>query len=93
MLAAAETAADFAGILYTDAPANGETDAAEPFESIELAIGLRLEATGMRSELGKPYVVIALHVEGVANSTVKRTYLANLRPAQTEARTTSKHFP
>lgn len=36
VLAAAETAADFAGILYTDAPANGEADAAEPFESIEL---------------------------------------------------------
>jgi capsid protein len=35
-LAAAETAADFAGILYTDAPANGEADAAEPFEPIEL---------------------------------------------------------
>ncbi len=36
VLAAAETAADFAGILYTDAPANGEADAAEPFESIQL---------------------------------------------------------
>jgi capsid protein len=36
VLAAAETAADFAGILYTDAPANGETDSAEPFEPIEL---------------------------------------------------------
>jgi Protein of unknown function (DUF2924) len=32
----AETAADFAGILYTDAPAGGEADAAEPFEPIEL---------------------------------------------------------
>jgi lambda family phage portal protein len=36
VLAAAETAADFAGILYTDAPAGGEADQAEPFESIEL---------------------------------------------------------
>ncbi len=36
VLAAAETAADFAGILYTDAPANGEADAAEPFEPIAL---------------------------------------------------------
>jgi len=36
VLAAAETAADFAGILYTDAPADGEADAAEPFEPIEL---------------------------------------------------------
>jgi capsid protein len=36
VIAAAETAADFAGILYTDAPASGESDAAEPFEPIEL---------------------------------------------------------
>jgi lambda family phage portal protein len=36
VLGAAETAADFAGILYTDAPANGEADSAEPFEPIEL---------------------------------------------------------
>ncbi len=36
VIAAAETAADFAGILYTDSPANGEADAAEPFEPIEL---------------------------------------------------------
>ena len=36
VLAAAETAADFAGILYTDAPPNGEADSAEPFEPIEL---------------------------------------------------------
>jgi capsid protein len=36
VLAAAETAADFAGILYTDAPANGEAESAEPFEPIEL---------------------------------------------------------
>ena len=36
VLAAAETAADFVGILYTDAPASGEADAAEPFEPIEL---------------------------------------------------------
>jgi capsid protein len=36
VLGAAETAADFAGILYTDAPAGGEADAAEPFEPINL---------------------------------------------------------
>jgi len=36
VIAAAETAADFAGILYTDSPASGEADAAEPFEPIEL---------------------------------------------------------
>jgi capsid protein len=36
VIAAAKTVADFAGILYTDAPASGEADAAEPFEPIEL---------------------------------------------------------
>jgi len=36
VLAAAETAADFAGILYTDAPPNGEADAVEPMDTIEL---------------------------------------------------------
>jgi hypothetical protein len=36
VIAAAETTADFADILYTDAPANGEADPAEPFEPIEL---------------------------------------------------------
>ena len=36
VLGAAETAADFAGVLYTDAPANGEADAVEPMDTIEL---------------------------------------------------------
>jgi lambda family phage portal protein len=36
VIAAAETAAEFAGILYTDAPANGEADAVEPMDTIEL---------------------------------------------------------
>ena len=36
VLGAAETAADFAGVLYTDAPANGEADAIEPMDTIEL---------------------------------------------------------
>lgn len=36
VLAAAETAADFAGIMYTDAPATGEAESAEPFEAIEI---------------------------------------------------------
>ena len=34
-LSAAETAANFAGVLYTDAPAGGEAASAEPFESVE----------------------------------------------------------
>ena len=36
VLGAAETAADFAGVLYTDAPASGEADAIEPMDTIEL---------------------------------------------------------
>jgi len=36
VLGAAETAADFAGILYTDAPAHGEAEAVEPMDAIEL---------------------------------------------------------
>ena len=46
VLAAAKTAADFAGILYTDAPANGEADAAEPFEAIELEKRMLLTMPG-----------------------------------------------
>lgn len=36
VLDAAEMAADFAGILYTDAPANGEASPIEPMDTIEL---------------------------------------------------------
>jgi len=36
VLGAAETAADFSGILYTDAPASGESEAVEPMDAIEL---------------------------------------------------------
>jgi len=36
VLGAAETAADFAGVLYTDAPASGEAEAVEPMDAIEL---------------------------------------------------------
>ncbi len=46
VLAAAETAADFAGILYTDAPAGGEADSAEPFEHIELEKRMLLTMPG-----------------------------------------------
>jgi lambda family phage portal protein len=46
VLAAAETAADFAGILYTDAPAGGEAESAEPFESIELEKRMLLTMPG-----------------------------------------------
>jgi len=36
VLSAAEAAADFAAILYTDAPPNGESDEVEPMDSISL---------------------------------------------------------
>jgi lambda family phage portal protein len=36
VIAAAETAADYAGIVYTDAPAGGEADPVEPMDTIAL---------------------------------------------------------
>jgi lambda family phage portal protein len=36
VIAAAETAADFAAVLYTDAPANGEAESVEPMDLVEL---------------------------------------------------------
>jgi lambda family phage portal protein len=36
VIAAAETAADFAAVLYTDAPAQGEADPVEPMDLVEL---------------------------------------------------------
>jgi lambda family phage portal protein len=36
VIAAAETAADFAAVLFTDSPANGEAQALEPMDVIEL---------------------------------------------------------
>jgi len=46
VLAAAEAAADFAGILYTDAPANGEAESVEPMDSIELERNMLLTMPG-----------------------------------------------
>ena len=36
VIAAAETAADFAAVIYTDAPPNGEADPLEPMDMVEL---------------------------------------------------------
>jgi len=36
VIAAAETAADYAAVIYTDAPANGEADDIEPMDVVEL---------------------------------------------------------
>jgi lambda family phage portal protein len=46
VITAAETAANIAGVLYTDAPASGESENAEPFESIELERGGLLTMPG-----------------------------------------------
>jgi lambda family phage portal protein len=46
VLAAAEAAADFAGILYTDAPANGEAEQVEPMDSIELERNMLMTMPG-----------------------------------------------
>ncbi len=46
VLSAAEAAADFAGILYTDAPANGEADLIEPMDPIELERNMLLTMPG-----------------------------------------------
>ena len=46
VLSAAEAAADFAGILYTDAPANGEADAVAPMDQIELQRNMLLTMPG-----------------------------------------------
>ena len=46
VVSAAESAADFAGILYTDAPANGEADAVDPMDSIQLERNMLLTMPG-----------------------------------------------
>ena len=45
-LDAAKAAAYFAGIIYTDAPANGEADAVEPMDQIELERNMLLTMPG-----------------------------------------------
>ena len=46
VLSAAEAAADFAGILYTDSPANGEADSVEPMDFIELERNMLMTMPG-----------------------------------------------
>ena len=46
VLGAAEAAADFAGILYTDAPANGEAEQVEPMDLVELERNMLLTMPG-----------------------------------------------
>jgi len=46
VLSAAETAADLAGILYTDTPPGGETEDIEPLDTIELERGMLMTMPG-----------------------------------------------
>jgi len=46
VISAAEAAADFAGILYTDAPASGEADQVEPMDLVELERNMLLTMPG-----------------------------------------------
>ena len=46
VVSGAEAAADFAGVLYTDAPANGEADAVEAMDSIQLERNMLLTMPG-----------------------------------------------
>ena len=46
VVTAAEAAADFAGVLYTDAPANGEADAIDPMDTIQLERNMLLTMPG-----------------------------------------------
>src|SRR5574344_2069429 len=46
VLSAAEAAADFAGILYTDAPPGGEADPIDPMDKIELVRNMLLTLPG-----------------------------------------------
>ena len=46
VVSAAEAAADFAGVLYTDAPPNGEADAVEAMDTIQLERNMLLTMPG-----------------------------------------------
>ena len=46
VITAAESAANFAGVLYTDAPANGEADQVEPMDLVELERNMLLTMPG-----------------------------------------------
>lgn len=46
VLSAAEAAADFAGIIYTDSPANGEADELAPLDAVQLQRNMLLTMPG-----------------------------------------------
>jgi len=46
VVSAAEAAADFAGVLYTDSPANGEADSVEPMDTIQLERNMLMTMPG-----------------------------------------------
>lgn len=66
VLSAAEAAADFAAILYTDAPPNGESEEVEPMDSIPLERNMMLTVpAGWRMDQLDPKQPAANHAEFV----------------------------
>jgi len=71
VIGAAETAADFAGILYTDSPADGEATSVTPMDSIELEMRSLLtmpegwKMDQMRAE--QPTTTYDMYVRAVLN--------------------------
>jgi capsid protein len=66
VLSAAEAAADFAAILYTDAPPNGEADEVEPMDTIPLERNMMLTVpSGWKMDQLDPKQPAANHAEFV----------------------------
>jgi lambda family phage portal protein len=66
VLSAAEAAADFAAILYTDAPANGESEEVEPMDIIPLERNMMLTApAGWKLDQLDPKQPASSHAEFV----------------------------
>lgn len=66
VLSAAEAAADFAAILYTDAPPNGESEEVEPMDTIPLERNMMLTVpAGWRMDQLDPKQPAANHAEFV----------------------------
>ena len=75
VLAAAEAAADFAGILYTDAPANGEADDVDPMALVELERNMLLTMPGgwkmAQLDPKQPATTYAEYVEQLISEAVR----------------------
>jgi len=75
VLSAAEAAADFAGILYTDAPANGEADEVDPMAMVELERNMLVTMPGgwkmAQLDPKQPATTYAEYVEQLINEAVR----------------------